>query len=209
VAGVGRARLIRDARMLRSAAMSGPWSRHRGSICLALLVGVVVGCSAGTSPTPTAATAGTSVAPAGSATGSPLAGCRTPQQVPDLAAISALDPAARLACFGGSALSFTASIGKPIEDCGVGPVVEPRWFCLPGVFLVAPDSSAGAGASLPAYWDPSSGLTTASFPADQTVTITGHFDDAAAANCHVVGSSSPASDVVLACREAFVVTAVH
>ena len=126
-----------------------------------------------------------------------------------------LDARARLACFGGSSLSFDATISKPILDCGIGPRVEPAWFCLPGVFLAVPDASPDTGLqSLDAYWDPASGLTPTSFTAGRTMRITGHFDDPAASTCHVASvpkgqSPEPPGAVVLGCREAFIVTAAH
>jgi len=139
-------------------------------------------------------------------------GCVNPP--PDLATIVAFDPAARLACFGGSPLTFSAVVGKAISDCGVGPRVEPTWFCLPGVFLVVPDPKASADLPpLDVYWNPNSGLKPASFVVGASVTITGHFDDPAAATCKVTevpaGQSPPAPvQVVLACREAFIVSVV-
>ena len=126
----------------------------------------------------------------------------------------ALDPAAQLACFGASTLTFKATVSKAISDCGVGPRIAPAWFCLPGVFLAVPGASADSGfAALAAYWNPSSHLTLASFRIGQTVQITGHFDDPAARTCHLTlaagPSPEPPAQIVLTCRETFVVTAVH
>ncbi|HEX7473007.1 MAG TPA: hypothetical protein VF323_07975 [Candidatus Limnocylindrales bacterium] len=132
---------------------------------------------------------------------------------PDLAAIVALDPRTRLNCFGRSALTFVATISKPILDCGVGPRIAPAWFCLPGVFLAVPNAGPdGFMPPLDVYWNPASGLTAARFAAGRTVRITGHFDDPAAATCHVTSSPKgqspePHAAVVLACREAFIVIA--
>jgi hypothetical protein len=140
-------------------------------------------------------------------------GCIDPP--PDLATIVALDPPTRLACFGGSALTFAATISKPISDCGVGPRVEPAWFCLPGVFLDVPDAALDSGlGALDVYWNPSSGLKPASFVAGTTVEIGGHFDDPSASTCHVTEvpagqSPEPPDQVVMDCRETFIVTAVH
>ena len=160
--------------------------------------------SASSPPSPSAA----SVAP----TSSPVAsGCVNPP--PDLAAIVALEPAAQLACFGGSSLTFQATVLKPISDCGVGPRISPAWFCLPGVFLAVPGSSDSGLPPLAAYWAPGSRLTPASFPIDKTIQIAGHFDDPAARTCHLSSTSGPspqpADAVVLGCRETFVVTTVH
>ena len=103
---------------------------------------------------------------------------------------------------------------KPISDCGLGPRIAPTWFCLPGIFLGVPGASSDSGLMpLDAYWDPSSGLKAASFPAGATIQVTGHFDDPAAQSCHVTSaagqSPEPAAEVVLACRETFIVTGVH
>ena len=195
---------------------------------LACALIVLVGC-AGTAASPQSAVPESSPSAAPVATPSPAAspsstpaatptatpgpsGCVNPP--PDLTTIVALDPSARLACFGGSTLTFTAIVAKAISDCGVGPRVEPPWFCLPGVFLDVPNPSATADLPpLDVYWNPTSGLKPASFVAGASVQITGHFDDPAAATCHVTavpaGQSPPAPDqVVLACRETFIVSAV-
>jgi len=161
--------------------------------------------TASTPPAPTVATLTPPTSPMPS-------GCSN--QPPDLAAIVVLDPAARLACFGASTLTFQATIFKPISDCGVGPRIAPAWFCLPGIFLaVAGGASDNGLPPLAAYWDPGSRLTPASFPADGTVQIAGHFDDPAARTCHITSASGaspePAAEVVLGCRETFVVTTVH
>jgi len=205
---------------------------HRKNPALAGLVlgaALIVGCgSAGASPTPSIAT--TASAAAGQATptlasvsptavtspsgqASAVASFDCGSKPPDLATIVALDPAARLACFGGSTLVFQATVSKAISDCGIGPRVEPAWFCLPGVFLDTPAPASGPG-PLDVYWDPASGITAATFRSGKTVQITGHFDDPAAATCHVAsvpaGQSPAAPDaVVLSCRETFVVTGVQ
>lgn len=161
-------------------------------------------------PSATAAPDAHSAAP--SASGPAPSGCVNPP--PDLATIVALDSAARLACFGGSSLTFTAIVNKAISDCGVGPRVEPGWFCLPGVFVAVPNPSATVDLPpLDVYWNPTSGLKSASFVAGAGVKVTGHFDDPAASTCHITdvpaGQSPPAPDqVVLACRETFIVSAV-
>ena len=194
-----------------------------------LLLGVVlIGCSsAGSSPTPsistTASAAADQATPAPASVPPPAAASASDpasagpssdggSRPPDLATIVGLDPSARLACFGGSTITFEATVSKAISDCGIGPRIEPAWFCLPGVFVDVPAPADGPG-PLDVYWDPASGITPASFPTDRTVRITGHFDDPAAATCHVTsvpaGQSRATPDaVVLACRETFVVTGV-
>jgi hypothetical protein len=144
-----------------------------------------------------------------SPTASPSGGCVNPP--PDLVTIVTLDAAARLACFGGSTLTFEAVVFKAIMDCGAGPQHVPGWFCLPGVFLDPPNAPLDGSQLIAVYWNPASGLKPTSFPYGQTLRITGHFDDAAALTCHLVGGPAIAiaAEVVLACRETFVVTAVH
>jgi hypothetical protein len=132
-----------------------------------------------------------------------------------MTAVVMLDPTARLSCFGGSTITFDATVLKPIQDCGVGPRVSPMWFCFPGVFLAVPNAAPDSGLDpLAAYWSPASGLTSKSFPSEKTVRITGHFDDPAASSCRVTSvpkgqSPEPPAAVVLGCREAFIVTAVR
>jgi hypothetical protein len=178
-------------------------------------VGVAVGAS-GTPTAPTAPTASAPPTPSAAsvppATSPRASGCVDPPL--DLAAIVVLDPATRLACFGGSSLTFQATVLKPISDCGVGPRIAPAWFCLPGIFLAVPGASPDSGLPpLAAYWDPSSRLTPASFPAEGIIQITGHFDDLAARTCNAKSapgqSPQPAAQLVMACRETFVVTTVH
>jgi hypothetical protein len=202
---------------------------HRSLVVLVVATLLLVGCSVAApseSPaTPSAgvAASGSPATPSGSAPPSPTAasvapatspmasGCVNPP--PDLAAIVVLDPAARLACFGGSTLTFQATILKPISDCGVGPRISPTWFCLPGIFLAISGAPNNELPPLAAYWAPGSGLIAASFPIDKTVQITGHLDDPAARTCRLSSTSGPspepAAEVVLGCRETFVVTTVH
>ena len=201
----------------------------RGLITLVVATNLLVGCSVAAptvSPVPTTAGAGspaTSALPSPPLTSAPSVVAATPPATatpsgcvnppPDLAAIVALDLDARLACFGGSSLTFEATVLKPISDCGIGPRIAPAWFCLPGIFLAVPGASSDSGLMpLDAYWDPSSGLKSASFPTGATVHVTGHFDDPAARSCHATSgagqSPDSAAQVVMACRETFVATAV-
>lgn len=132
-----------------------------------------------------------------------------------MTAVVLLDLPARLSCFGGSTITFDATVSKPIQDCGVGPRVSPTWFCFPGVFLAVPNAAPDSGlGALDAYWSPASGLTPKSFPPGKTVRITGHFDDPAASSCRVTSvpkgqSPEPHAAPVLGCRETFIVTAVR
>jgi hypothetical protein len=205
--------------------------RQIGSVLAAALVVAACQSTASLAPTtavsPTLATDSSNPGVAGLATASAVtspaptlvptptpgpSGCVNPP--PNLATVVALDPPARLACFGAASLSFTAIVSKAISDCGIGPRVQPGWFCLPGVFLDAPSPPATTDApALDVYWNPASGLKPASFIAGASVEITGHFDDPAALTCHVTdvpaGQSPPTSDqVILACRETFIVSVV-
>jgi hypothetical protein len=205
--------------------------RQIGSVLAAALVVAACQSTASLAPTtavsPTLATDSSNPGVAGLATPSAVtspaptlvptptpgpSGCVNPP--PSLATVVALDPPARLACFGAASLSFTAIVSKAISDCGIGPRVQPGWFCLPGVFLDAPSPPATTDAPpLDVYWNPASGLKPASFIAGASVEITGHFDDPAALTCHVTdvpaGQSPPTSDqVILACRETFIVSVV-
>jgi hypothetical protein len=169
--------------------------------------------------------------------GSPLVGCLGPR--PDLAAILAIDPGQRPACFGRSAVTFLAAVVAAQVDC-VPVQVEPAWlWCPPAAFLAPPgtadsrpgsDSIAGATRSaltddtlmvaavgvpmLEVYVAPGSGLDQAQFVPGAIVQVTGHFDDPAAAACRVVAAQTEGrlptpAEVVLACREAFVMTSVQ
>ncbi len=219
------------------------------------LAAAAIGCSAtnpsvqpsgtvGQGPTPTdlASTLPTSTLPTSTpdAAGSPLGGCPGPQ--PGLAAILAIDPGQRLACFGRSTVTFQAAAVATEVDC-VPVQVEPAWlWCPPAAFLAPPgtadsrpgaDSGAWATGSAPTddrlilafaanvpmlevYAAPGSGVDPAQFFPGAIVQVTGHFDDPAATACRVVAAQpepgwqvpTPA-EVVLACREAFVVTSVQ
>jgi hypothetical protein len=166
-----------------------------------------------TSPTATPSPSQPTAAPASlPATEAASSGCVNPP--PNLVAVVTLDAAARLACFGRSTVTFDAVVFKAIMDCGAGALVDPVWFCFPGVFLDRPNAPPDASQFMAAYWNPASGLKPASFPFGPTLRITGHFDDPAALTCHEVDvpagqATEPPADVVLACRETFIVTAVH
>jgi hypothetical protein len=71
------------------------------------------------------------------------------------------------------------------------------------------------GPTLEVYAAPGSGVDRAQFVPGAIMLVTGHFDDPAAAACRVVAQPAPdvqvptAAEIVLACREAFVVTSVR
>jgi hypothetical protein len=155
-----------------------------------------------------------------------LAGCPGPR--PDLALVVALDSGQRLVCFGRAALTFQASAVATEPEC-VPIEVDPAWlWCPPVAFLASPGTVAGTlddtlaiafvddVLTLEVYAAPGSGVDQAQFFGDAIVLVTGHFDDPAAASCRVIaarqepGLQAPtAEEVVLACRESFVVTSVR
>jgi hypothetical protein len=171
---------------------------------------------------------------------SPPPGCPGPS--PDLASILALDPAHRLACFGRSALTFQATAVATEVDC-VPIKVDPAWlWCPPAAFLTPPGAATSWPGSDPVVWThrsappddtlrvafsgnlptlsvyaaPGSGVDQAQFFPGGIISVTGHFDDPAAAACRVVAAQREpnlqvptAAEVVLLCREAFVVTSVR
>jgi hypothetical protein len=71
------------------------------------------------------------------------------------------------------------------------------------------------GPTLEVYAAPGSGVDRTQFVPGAVILVTGHFDDPAAAACRVVAQPAPdvqvptAAELVLACREAFVVTSVR
>jgi hypothetical protein len=69
-------------------------------------------------------------------------------------------------------------------------------------------------APLAAYWDPASGLAPSTFISGKSVQVTGQFDAPAAQTCQVVGApagqpTEAAADVILGCREEFVITSTR
>jgi hypothetical protein len=112
-------------------------------------------------------------------------GC--PPDPPDLAAVAALQPFARLVCFGGRDLTFgpvTAS------DYAIGARISRRWLSSDG----RPDFFTGL-----AYVTDAPGLGLAD---GQWATVTGHFDAPSAAKCGDEG-------LVAFCREQFHVSAIQ
>jgi hypothetical protein len=167
----------------------------------------------------------------------PLAGCPGPR--PDLALILALDPGQRLVCFGRSALTFQATAVATEVDCHPIQVDPAWLWCPPAAFLAPPGTTASWSGSNPIAWThgsappddtltafvgvpmlevyaaPGSGVDQAQFVPGAIMLVTGHFDDPAAAACRVVAQPAPdvevppAAEVVLVCRQAFVVTSVR
>lgn len=162
---------------------------------------------------------------------SPPGGC--PRTRPDLASILALDGGQRLACFGRSALAFQATAEAGVFDC-IPIQVDPAWlWCPPTALLAAPGTAASwpgsdpvappmiafvgpIGPTLSVYAAPGSGIDQAQFVPGAIMLVTGHFDDPAAAACRVVAAqlepdlrAPTAAEVVLFCRESFVVTSMR
>lgn len=211
----------------------------RLTLMVSMLAISALGCSAA-NPSLQPSTDVTTALPTSTpdAGGSPLVGCLGPR--PDLAAILAIDPGQRPACFGRSAVTFLAALVVAEVEC-VPVQVEPAWlWCPPAHFLAPPgraDSRPGSdsiawatrsaptddtlmlafvsGPELAVYVAPGSGLDQAQFVPGAIVQVTGHFDDPAAAACRIVAAQpepgwrppTPA-EVVLRCREAFVVTSM-
>jgi hypothetical protein len=121
----------------------------------------------------------------------------------DLAAVLALQPLERLACFGADSLMFTA----PQVPCGVadGPwSFEPAWLAAPsGCGLSIDASEAILFRVPPGVTDPGMAVP---------LTIRGHFDDPAASRCRITSSDDEypaptAEEAVVRCRTEFVVEA--
>jgi len=122
----------------------------------------------------------------------------------DLAGVLALAPLERLACFGDESLTLTAQYGM----CGAGGgpwTWDPSWLVMIGGCALSLDANAD-GPGLVLRVPP--GVTRA----DDTppITVSGHFDDPAAATCTVTTADpaypapSPAQAVMI-CRTEFVV----
>lgn len=169
--------------------------------------------------------------------GLPLIGCLDP--FPDLAAILALDPGQRLECFGRRALTFPAVVVEAAVDCAPVQVQPVWLWCPPAAFLAVPGTAASwpggehgawadsstppdhgltfAAAKVPMleiYAPPGSGFDRPQVIGGAKVQVIGHFDDPAAAACTLIsaqpGVRAPTpQEVVLACRQAFVVIAVR
>lgn len=119
----------------------------------------------------------------------------------NLAAVIALQPLERLACFGDDSLTISA----PIVSCGAGGgpwTFIPSWLGEIGGCGLAPDTSGERVLRLrvaPGDSGPSSG----------PITVSGHFDDPAAATCTVTSADAafPApsdEEAVVLCRSEFV-----
>ncbi len=120
----------------------------------------------------------------------------------NLSAVLDLQPLERLACFGGDTLTLEA----PVVSCGAGGgpwTFDPPWLVAVGGCGLALDAS---GENVLLVRVPPGG----SDPGPGPVTVTGHFDDPAAAGCTATSADptafpapSPEEAVVL-CRSQFV-----
>jgi hypothetical protein len=110
-----------------------------------------------------------------------------PTGTTDLATVAALQPFARLVCFGSSDLTFPSVTAT---DMSVGAKTSKRW--------ISTDRRPDFFTGLPVY-----GLgPTLAMPDGEWFRVTGHFDDPDSASCGDIGE-------VAWCRERFVVTAVE
>lgn len=119
----------------------------------------------------------------------------------DLADVLGLQPLERLACYGGEALTLTA----PSLTCGAGGgpwIWDPAWLMVIGGCALAIDESLSLLMRVPPGVTGPGGST--------PVTVTGHFDDPAAAGCTVT-TTDPADpapgpeEAVVICRTQFVI----
>jgi hypothetical protein len=110
-----------------------------------------------------------------------------PTGTTDMAAVAALQPFARLVCFGTRDLTFSPVTAT---NMSIGAKVSRRWISTDG----RPDFFTG----LPVY-----GLTPSlAMPDGNWFRVTGHFDDPDSAACGDIGE-------IAWCRERFVVTAIE
>lgn len=135
---------------------------------------------------------------------------RCPPRPVDLATLEAMQPWEQLACFGSEQITFEGVFG--CGGCGGAfpGTYAPEWLAHPlnfAVVSVDPNERMGPfalrfppdGVAMP---DPGS-----------IVSVTGHFDDGAAAGCEVAPGEEPtpikAEVAVLYCREQFVVESLE
>jgi hypothetical protein len=140
------------------------------------------------------------------------AGCvNPPADIADL-----LDQDDPVACYGSAPLTFAAYLPTPgVASCPI--VIEPAQFSCSGPIwslqLVGETRKVGAP-TLYVVVDPAASDQAAEF-AGTDVSVTGHFDDPAAQDCHEVersaavgGSPEPAAATIEWCRRQFVITEV-
>jgi hypothetical protein len=145
-------------------------------------------------------------------TGSLTAGAPCPGATPSIGQIVSLSPYDRAACFGSRDLTFRAWVIDPGE--GYGGTCEPltpRWLYA----CVLPDWWLAEAKGSSHFLD---GLRRPDATGDlkgvgRWVTVTGHFDDPAAATCRLDGGPArigrpPMGWYVLRCREQFAVTRI-
>jgi hypothetical protein len=123
-----------------------------------------------------------------------------------------------LACYGSQKLAFRAFVGNP-EGLGgtVSFVIKPLWLASQSPFVTPTDNEAGPGLLEGPWFAVAVPSKLANGFAAQTghwVTMRGHFDDPAAADCVVEGDQSrpdvPSdAQAVEICRSSFVVESVR
>ena len=116
-----------------------------------------------------------------------------PGRVGSILDVAGLQPFERLVCFGNRDLTLS-----PVrrDDPGWGGIsAKPSWLAVSDVPWLGGPEGADFLTGLPVSVDPSTGIA---IPRATWLTVTGHFDDAAAAECP--------RELVVWCRERFVIT---
>jgi len=129
----------------------------------------------------------------------------------DVVALLGLIPPERLACFGsGELLLDPTMLGQIEQDLGGMVDGKPDWLAKdPELKLFGRAGATGLDGAIPVHVSPTLEDRP---PTDTWLTVSGHFDDPAAANCEMAypegwGSVREPDLQVLACRERFVITA--
>lgn len=130
---------------------------------------------------------------------------------PTVADLMTLLPAERVRCFGGQDITLGPVTATRAEDFSDAPIEgDPAWLVAAPLRLYGEDGPKGVDGSLPVAVDPA---LPDELPTDVPLTVTGHFEDEAAANCawrepSDWGRESPAQQQ-LRCSEIFVVTGIE
>ncbi|HET7494484.1 MAG TPA: zf-HC2 domain-containing protein [Candidatus Limnocylindrales bacterium] len=138
-----------------------------------------------------------------------------PSRPIDLAALQALAPAERLACFGSEPIAVRAIVMHgPPDDCAASRAdcpVGPGWLAQPGLTASISEVPIGMDRVTIAV-APGADSSTTDLPDGRVVRLEGAFDDPAAQGCRPAPDPSGASTTVtpeearLRCRTRFVVT---
>ncbi len=146
---------------------------------------------------------------------------RCPAEPVEIAALAAMHPLERLACFGGRPIAFRAVIRGDGPPAACDPAVSgspcvagPDWLAGSGGWTADTSRRRGSGTlgSAPTLaLDPSGGVRAADLLDGRVGTMEGSFDHPAASACSPGATPAgqaalTAEEAVLACRERFVVT---